>query len=166
VRDAVRQEVGDGDPDRVSVLGQQGQLVLEVLPAERKPRERPVPGLLEDPLQEAVDRLGVVGCCVANGQSREASAPAFRCARAEIEIIGLTPEALGNADPSRRTRTRPPSRSRRRAPSGAARGRPRISSRWSSAPCQGRNAAAKPGWTAVVSKRTPKPESRSASSFE
>src|SRR6185437_8152314 len=74
-----------------------------VLPAERRPREGPLPGLLEDGVQQAVDRLGVVRACVADDQSREASAPAFRCARAEIEIIGLTPEALGNADPSQTT---------------------------------------------------------------
>src|SRR4029079_6016664 len=103
VRHAVRQEVSDGNPDCVAVLGEQRQLALEVLPAERKPRERALPGLLEERLQQAVDVLGVVRCCVANGQSREASAPAFRCARAEIEIIGLTPEALGNPEPSQTT---------------------------------------------------------------
>jgi hypothetical protein len=100
VRDAVREEVGDRDPDQVFLLGEQRQLALELVRAERRARKRPMPGLVEERLQQAVDGLRVVRCGVANGQSREASAPAFRCASAEIETIGLTPEALGNADPS------------------------------------------------------------------
>jgi hypothetical protein len=45
-------------------------------------------------------RWGWHALCYFVGIVRAAKAAALRCAMASIEIIGFTPEALGNAEPS------------------------------------------------------------------
>src|SRR5207247_967045 len=56
---------------------------------------------------ELEDGRLVSGCGLTDVHARrEASAPAFMCASAEMVTIGFTPDAVGNAEPSQTTTSR------------------------------------------------------------
>src|SRR5207249_1729493 len=95
VRDLAREHLAEHDPHRLVVLGDQRDLLAELVRVEYGPAERPLPELVQDRLHEASGGLVVGRGGVADVQSTEASALAFMCATAEIVIIGFTPEAVG-----------------------------------------------------------------------